>query len=157
MTIFGYICVISKVHAVEPFDLPDLGAAFWLEAMAVAQVINRLYQPVKLNYDIHGNTLPHLHMHLFPRQPDDGFVGRPVDLKDLRHRYSDHDLAKLRSALRPHRPNSLRRLRHCGPAGSPEVPNGPTFPAMMWNGLSTSRAKVRLTVFWTATHQRCGA
>jgi len=66
VAIFGYVCVISKVHAVEPFDLPDEGAAFWLEAMAVAQVVNRLYRPVKLNYQIHGNTLPHLHMHLFP-------------------------------------------------------------------------------------------
>jgi diadenosine tetraphosphate (Ap4A) HIT family hydrolase len=22
---------------------------------------------VKLNYEIHGNTIPHLHMHLYPR------------------------------------------------------------------------------------------
>jgi diadenosine tetraphosphate (Ap4A) HIT family hydrolase len=99
VAIFGYVCVISKVHAVEPFDLPDQGAAFWQEAMAVAQVVNRLYRPMKLNYQIHGNTLPHLHMHLFPRQPDDGFVGRPVDLKDFHHRYSDRELAELRSAL----------------------------------------------------------
>ncbi len=99
VAVFGYVCVISKVHVVEPFDLPDQGSAFWQEAMAVAQVVNRLYSPVKLNYQIHGNTLPHLHMHLFPRQPDDGFVGRPVDLKDFRHRYSDHELRELRSAL----------------------------------------------------------
>ena len=46
VAIFGYVCVISKVHAVEPFDLPDQGAAFWQEAMAVAQVVNRLYRPV---------------------------------------------------------------------------------------------------------------
>ena len=67
----------------------------------MAEVVNRLYRAVKLNYEIHGNTLPHLHMHLFPRQPDDEFVGRPVDLKDFRHRYSDHDLAMLGSALAP--------------------------------------------------------
>ena len=30
-------------------------------------------------------------------------------------------------------------------------------PALMWNGLSTSHAKVLITAFWTATHQRCGA
>ena len=42
-------------------------------------------------------------------------------------------------------------------AGIPVVPNCPTLPAMMWNGLSTSRAKILVTVFWTATHQRCGA
>ena len=67
--------------------------------MAVAEVVNRLYRPVKLNYQIHGNTLPQLHRHLFPRQPDDGFVGRPVDLKDFRHGQSDDDLDRLRSAL----------------------------------------------------------
>jgi diadenosine tetraphosphate (Ap4A) HIT family hydrolase len=34
--------------------------------MAEAQVFHRLHRPVKLNYEIHGNTLPHLHMHLSP-------------------------------------------------------------------------------------------
>lgn len=99
VAIFGYVCVISKVHAVEPFDLPDEGVALWLEAMKVAEVLNWLHRPVKLNYEIHGNTLPHLHMHLFPRQPDDGFVGRPIDLRGVRHRYTDDELAQLRSAL----------------------------------------------------------
>ena len=99
VAIFGYVCVISKLHVVEPFDLPDHGVAFWQEAMAVAKAVNELYRPVKLNYEIHGNTLPHLHMHLFPRRPDDGFIGRPIDVKDTRHRYSDDDLANLRSAL----------------------------------------------------------
>ena len=86
VAIFGYVCVISKLHVVEPFDLPDHGVAFWQEAMAVAKAVNELYRPVKLNYEIHGNTLPHLHMHLFPRRPDDGFIGRPIDVKDTRHR-----------------------------------------------------------------------
>ena len=99
VAIFGYVCVISKIHVVEPFDLPDTGVGFWQEAMAVAQVLKELYRPVKLNYEIHGNTLPHLHMHLFPRQRDDGFAGRPIDLKEIRHRYSDDDLVTLRSAL----------------------------------------------------------
>ena len=34
---------------------------------------------VKLNYEIHGNTIPHLHVHLFPRFPGDSFEGRPID------------------------------------------------------------------------------
>ena len=99
VAIFGYVCVISKIHVIEPFDLPDHGVAFWQEAMDIAKAVNELYRPVKLNYEIHGNTLPHLHMHLFPRRPDDGFIGRPIDVKDTRHRYSDDDLANLRSAL----------------------------------------------------------
>lgn len=94
----GYVCVISKHHAVEPFDLPGADqAAFWSDAMEVARRLHRLLRPVKMNYEIHGNTLPHLHMHLIPRQPDDAFVGRPLDLKELHHRYTDAELDQLRA------------------------------------------------------------
>ena len=50
-----------------------------------------------MNYEIHGNTLPHLHIHLYPRQVDDAFVGRPIDIKEMHHRYAESDLALLRA------------------------------------------------------------
>jgi diadenosine tetraphosphate (Ap4A) HIT family hydrolase len=101
VALFGYVCVVSKVHAVEPHELPeDDQAAFWRECMIVASKLSRLVRPVKTNYQIHGNTLPHLHMHILPRQPDDAFVGRPVDLKEIHHRYSDVDIERLRMAFR---------------------------------------------------------
>jgi len=101
VAIFGYVCVISKSHAVEPFDLPSADqATFWREAMAVARALSRALRPIKMNYEIHGNTLPHLHMHLLPRQPDDAFVGRPIDLKEFHHRYTEPDLEMLRAAVR---------------------------------------------------------
>ena len=53
---------------------------FCREAMAVSEALNRYVRPVKMNYEIHGNTLPHLQMHLLPRQLDDAFVGRPIDM-----------------------------------------------------------------------------
>jgi diadenosine tetraphosphate (Ap4A) HIT family hydrolase len=31
-----------------------------------------------MNYENHGNTVPHLHMHLFPRLPCDIYVGFPA-------------------------------------------------------------------------------
>jgi len=99
VAIFGYVCVISKIHAVGPFDMVDQGVTFWKEAMTVAAALHKMFQPVKMNYEILGNTLPHLHMHLFPRQRDDGFVGRPINLKEVRHRYSDDDLVRLQSVL----------------------------------------------------------
>jgi diadenosine tetraphosphate (Ap4A) HIT family hydrolase len=100
VAIFGYVCVISKVHAVEPFDLADQeGAAFWREAMAVAAALHRELRPIKMNYEIHGNTLPHLHMHIFPRRPDDPFVGRPINAREMHFRYTSEDLSALRSAL----------------------------------------------------------
>jgi len=36
---------------------------------------------VKLNYEIHGNEIPHLHVHLFPRYRGDPFEGGPIDSK----------------------------------------------------------------------------
>ena len=32
-----------------------------------------------MNDEIHGNTVPHLHMHVFPRYPGDPFEGAPID------------------------------------------------------------------------------
>ena len=100
VALFGYVCVISKIHAVEPFDLPrDNQVSFWMDTMAVARAITSVLSPIKMNYEIHGNTLPHLHMHLLPRQAEDAFVGRPIDLKEFHHRYTDHDIANLRTAI----------------------------------------------------------
>lgn len=100
VAVFGYVCVIAKRHAVEPFDLDDeQQAAFFREAMAISRALHEALRPIKMNYEIHGNTLPHLHMHIFPRRRDDAFVGRPVDLKEFHHRYTEGDLDVLKSAL----------------------------------------------------------
>jgi diadenosine tetraphosphate (Ap4A) HIT family hydrolase len=64
----GYVCVVSKRHVVEPYELPpDELDAFWRESMLVARAVADLLRPSKMNYEIHGNTIPHLHMHLYPR------------------------------------------------------------------------------------------
>jgi len=70
----GYVCVVSKHHAVEPFELtePD-GAAFRAEAMSAARILAELTGAVKMNYGIHGNVIPHLHLHLCPRFIDDPY------------------------------------------------------------------------------------
>lgn len=34
---------------------------------------------VKMNYEIHGNSIPHLHMHFFPRYRGDQFEGQPIN------------------------------------------------------------------------------
>jgi diadenosine tetraphosphate (Ap4A) HIT family hydrolase len=75
-TLPGYVCVSTKSHAVEPFELDDdARAAFFGDAMAVARGVAKAVHPVKMNYEIHGNTIPHLHMHLFPRTAGDPYVG----------------------------------------------------------------------------------
>jgi diadenosine tetraphosphate (Ap4A) HIT family hydrolase len=75
-TLPGYACVIAKRHVVEPFELDDdAREEFFGDAMATARGLARALSPTKMNYEIHGNTIPHLHMHLFPRAADDPYVG----------------------------------------------------------------------------------
>ena len=63
----GYICVVSKRHVIEPFHLRGVErAAFWEETLRAAEAVDRLFRPIKINYEIHGNTIPHLHVHIFP-------------------------------------------------------------------------------------------
>src|SRR5207249_2771514 len=70
----GYVCVVAKTHVREPFELPDAERqVFFNECMIVAQALNQLLLPRKMNYEIHGNTIPHLHMHLYPRYDGDPY------------------------------------------------------------------------------------
>jgi diadenosine tetraphosphate (Ap4A) HIT family hydrolase len=96
----GYACVVAKRHVVEPFELPPNEVAlFWDEAMAVARALHRLLQPPKLNYEIHGNTLPHLHLHVFPRFADDPYVGGPIDPRRASFTRTSEELDAMRRAL----------------------------------------------------------
>ncbi len=97
----GYVCVVARRHIVEPFELDaHEQAAFWCDAMVVARAVAALVQPIKMNYEIHGNTLPHLHLHLFPRQVDDPFVGGPIDPRAHTVLRSDAEIAALADAIR---------------------------------------------------------
>jgi diadenosine tetraphosphate (Ap4A) HIT family hydrolase len=96
----GYVCVVSKSHAVEPFDLsPERQGAFWLEVCTVARAVRDACASSKINYEIHGNTVPHLHLHVFPRYPGDPFTGRPIDGSSMAFHRSAADLEKLSAAI----------------------------------------------------------
>lgn len=80
MPVKGYVCVVAKRHVVEPYQLPrDEQAAFWSDVMFAAERVAALLGPIKINYEIHGNSLPHLHAHIYPRFRGDRFVGGPID------------------------------------------------------------------------------
>ena len=76
----GYVCLVSRVHAVDLHDLTvTQSAAFIQDAHRVSSALSAVTGAVKLNYEIHGNTLPHLHMHFFPRYAGDPFEGRAIE------------------------------------------------------------------------------
>ena len=78
----GYTLVIWRGrHVVEPYDLTeDEAAAYWHDVLTVARALAAHYQPLKMNYQTLGNTVPHLHTHLLPRFIEDPAPGRPFPL-----------------------------------------------------------------------------
>lgn len=77
----GYVCLVLQQHAVELHDLDDAqAAAFLRDVRRVSRAVAELTGAVKLNYEVHGNVLPHLHMHVLPRYIGDPYETRPIDL-----------------------------------------------------------------------------
>jgi diadenosine tetraphosphate (Ap4A) HIT family hydrolase len=75
----GTCVLVAKPHAVELYDLTEAQLlSFMKEAQHSARVLKQVTGAVKINYEIHGNTVPHLHMHLFPRTLDDPFPGGSI-------------------------------------------------------------------------------
>jgi len=78
----GYTLVIWRGrHITEPTQLsPDEAAAYTGDVLAVAQALIEYYQPMKMNYEILGNSTPHLHTHLLPRYQEDPAAGTSYPL-----------------------------------------------------------------------------
>ena len=45
----------------------------------VSRAVAAVTRAVKMNYEIQGNSIPHLHMHFFPRYRGDRFEGQPIN------------------------------------------------------------------------------
>ena len=65
----GYTIVVWRGrHVAEPTELDEEEAGgYWREVLRVASALERRYRPVKLNLQMLGNAVPHLHTHLLPR------------------------------------------------------------------------------------------
>jgi diadenosine tetraphosphate (Ap4A) HIT family hydrolase len=97
----GYVCLVSQIHAVDLHDLPALAAAaFMRDAQLISMALSTVTGAVKLNYEIHGNSLPHLHMHFFPRYSGDQFEGQPINPRlTIQPVYRAGEFDRVRSAL----------------------------------------------------------
>ena len=97
----GYVVLVSKTHVIEPYELPIRDRKrFWEDCMHTAEAVASVVDPVKTNYEIHGNTIPHLHMHIFPRHVGDPFERTPIDPHRVRMvRRSRDSIQALRAAI----------------------------------------------------------
>lgn len=107
----GYCVLVSKRHATELSQLLDEERFAYLEEMALlAKAIERAFHPHKLNYELLGNQVPHLHWHLFPRSIDDPDRLQPVWLAlDAAERDADLKVRLQGNVDRPLITETIRR------------------------------------------------
>lgn len=106
----GYTIAIWRGrHVADPTELTAAEATrYFAEVLRVGRAIDAHYRPLKLNFDILGNTVPHLHTHVLPRYADDGSPMRPARLmrgevtddRRLADDLIERDAAALRALLR---------------------------------------------------------
>jgi diadenosine tetraphosphate (Ap4A) HIT family hydrolase len=103
----GYTVVVWRGrHVAEPTELTaDEAAAYWLEVVHVARALEAHLEPVKTNYNLLGNSLPHLHTHIVPRYADDPRPGWPFPFPEdepppIEEQAFRRDVEALRALLR---------------------------------------------------------
>ena len=75
----GYTLILFKRHVTELHVLDaDVRRKFLDEMALVGKAVWRAFEPQKLNYEILGNTDPHLHAHIFPRIITDTDFSKPI-------------------------------------------------------------------------------
>jgi len=75
----GYCFVFSKKHVTELFHFDTATRQVVIEEVnRVAAALAEVFQPTKMNYELLGNMVPHMHWHLIPRFADDPLWPRPI-------------------------------------------------------------------------------
>ena len=72
--------LICNRHVVEPYELSGQERTSYFDDVALtASVLQRVFMADKMNYNILGNVVPHLHTHILPRYFIDSAPNGPID------------------------------------------------------------------------------
>jgi diadenosine tetraphosphate (Ap4A) HIT family hydrolase len=99
----GYCILVHRRHVVELFELSaEEQCEFITDVTHVAKCLADLLKPDKINYEILGNAVPHLHCHIFPRYLSDGYWGGPIWWRPIEKRrwLSEPEAASLAGRIR---------------------------------------------------------
>lgn len=78
-TFRGRCLVTLREHFTELFQLtPAMRNAFLEDVSRLAQAVFHALRPIKINYELLGNQVPHMHWHVIPRYREDGLYPKPV-------------------------------------------------------------------------------
>jgi len=105
----GYCFVFTKTHVTELFHLDRVTRQGVMEEVtAVAAALDRILKPSKLNYELLGNMVAHMHWHIVPRFSDGPLWPKPIwsephtEVHLTAEEYNQR-IALIREALRPER------------------------------------------------------
>ena len=80
--LFGKCHVLARDHGLHFSAMPpERAAGFIRDVQRAGEALLRVTGAVRINYEIHANSMPHLHAHLFPRYLDDDFPSAPIDYR----------------------------------------------------------------------------
>jgi diadenosine tetraphosphate (Ap4A) HIT family hydrolase/GNAT superfamily N-acetyltransferase len=80
--LWGKCHVLCKKHYLDLHEMPEQDLLnFMTDVQKASKALKTISGAVKINYEIHGNSMPHLHAHLFPRYLDDPFPSAPIDYR----------------------------------------------------------------------------
>ena len=75
----GWTVIVFKRHATELFQLaPTERIQLMEEVNLVAKLLAEVFEAKKINYELLGNQLPHIHWHVIPRLARDPAPLEPV-------------------------------------------------------------------------------
>ena len=75
----GYCVLICRQHVREPYELAaDERRLFFDDMCDAGAALERAFGADKMNFEILGNAVPHLHAHIKPRYYGDPAPSRPI-------------------------------------------------------------------------------
>jgi diadenosine tetraphosphate (Ap4A) HIT family hydrolase len=109
----GYCILVARQHAAELHHLPLNDRRDLVDDLCtLAAAVEATFRPRKLNYELLGNQVPHLHWHLFPRYEADPHhlqaawldIARAESDPDVRQRLATGPISRAETAalLRRH-------------------------------------------------------
>lgn len=91
-TYYGRCVMAYNKHAVELTELSDEESALFIKDMQRAgKAISKTVNPAKVNYGMFSDTLPHLHVHIVPKQVGGYSYGGTFDMNVQPPKYLSDD------------------------------------------------------------------
>ena len=97
----GACHLIAKQHVIELYELDDSELLnFMKEVQLCSKALKLVTNAIKINYEIHGNSMPHLHVHLYPRYFDDPFPDQAINYKRKERLYTEKEYREFIEKMR---------------------------------------------------------